>query len=204
MFDYCKKSELSLNTTIGTFLSHNVKWTEEDGSLVSVETVNSWDREDIARRYLHEYLCHESYDPDMNKIGGKSNESLFIKDVATKIDEFIPRRYFIKYHQINKTDLYTGSNDLQNSFLGKDEHEITKDLIYTYEENEGKKPFIYVAEEKPATVKQISFLNSLAQKGGFVVINTDTLSLPKAGELINFLLGKGKEPNDMFKYLTYQ
>lgn len=203
MFEYCNCSESSFNTTIGNFLSHKVKWITEENTIVSVDTVNSWDRKEIATRYLYEYFCPTKYDPNLNSIGGPSNKELFIEEVAIKIDEFIPRRYFLKYNKMNQSNNSSSKNNEDNTFLGKDKHEITKGLIFKYKENESKKPFNFNPNTVPATEKQVSYLIHLAREGGYTVINLDSLSLAKAKELISFLLGQCDEPLDMLTYLNY-
>lgn len=204
MFEYCERSAGSIATTIGTFLSHNVNWKNDDNSLISVEEVNSWDRELIAKRYLYEYFCPEKYDSTLEAIGGEKNKNKFIKEVSIKIDEFIPKRYFIKYNQLNSKKGHIDGGFLSSQFKGKDEHEITKNLVYIYEENYDKKTPSYTPSEKPVTDKQLSYLSYLAEDGGYTIINFHDMTSSKASELISFLLGKGDEPLDMFRYLTFE
>lgn len=204
MFKYCERSASSITTTIGTFLSRNVNWKDDNGSLISVDEVNSWDRESIAERYLYEYFCPKKYDSSLEAIGGEKNKGKFIKEVAIKIDELIPKRYFIKYNQANSEKGHIDGGLLASQFAGKDEHEITKDLIYKHKENENKGVFKYTPEDRPVTERQLSYLVHLAEDGGYTLINFHNMTSSKASELISFLLGKGDEPSDIFKYLIFE
>ena len=202
MFEYCNKSVASISTTLGTFLSHKVKWVNDNGDLLTQEEINSWDRESIAERYLYEYFCPKEYDKELNAIRGITNKDKFIKEAAIKIDELIPRRYFAKYNQINKKTENPDKDCSSNDFLGKNEHKITKDLVYIYKENEKKTVFKYTPELIPMTNKQFSYLSSLVDNRGYNLINVDNISCSKAGELINYFVGKGTEPEDLFEYIV--
>lgn len=129
MFEYCERNIISITSTIGTFLSSKVKWENEDNSLISIEEINNWDRYHIAQRYMNEYFCPKRYNNSYSAIGGIENTDIFIKEVATKIDELIPRCYFRKY--CIKNEIFKSNNiRLKEMFISKEDYEFTKDLEY--------------------------------------------------------------------------
>lgn len=89
--------------------------------------------------YLARAFYEAKYNSNPNKIGGKDNEELFLKEVTIKIDELIPKRYFVKYHQYyqNKSEEIKGTL-LQQKFLSKEDHEETKDLIYVFSKTQNR------------------------------------------------------------------
>lgn len=206
MFEYCTRSIISITSTIGNFLSHDVKWITTSGKLYSPKTINKWDRKKIATRYLEEYFCPSKYDPEYSGIGGVENRERFINEVAVKIDELIPKRYFVKYHQISKKYGTTDGSYLPSYFLGKDNHPETKDLIYVYTDEKKSKPkaSYKVSGESPATEKQLSYLESLVHESGFLVKNINELNRQTASIFINFLKGDGEQPDNLFDFLEYE
>lgn len=205
LFEYCKRSKASIGTTLGEFLSHKVKWTHPSGRLYSPYTINNWDRKKIANRYVDEYFCTGRYGHTYDDIGGKGNREKFVSELAIKIDEFIPRRYFVKYHlSTNKYGTMDGTY-ISSMFKGKDAHSETKDLIYVYnhERDTDVTTSNYTNKEFPVSEKQLSYLNYLADEAGFFVKNFQNLNSQTASELIGFLLGQREQPQNIFDFLEY-
>lgn len=201
MFKYCVDKKSTIFIAIGNFLSHIVIWEEDDGTFVKQQTVNKWDR-----MYLAKAFYQAKYNSNANQIGGKHNEELFLKEVAIKIDELIPKRYFVKYHQ----DISNKKGSLlQQKFLGKENHEETKDLIYIFSETENRSLYRpknfkdrYKGESE-ATEKQKAYLFDLLKESGYMLIDEKNLTKTNASLLISFLNGTGEEPKNLFELISY-
>lgn len=196
MFDYCINSKRGVIVNIGQFLSHSVNWLDTEGKLLSVNIINEWDRLQLAEQFAANNYTDPRYGDNASII---ENKALFIKEVAIKIDELIPKRYFVKFHSMNNTYNTKDGTILQKHFKNKDSHKETRGLIYHYSCNNGKEPFVTYA-----TKKQISYLEHLASESGYILNNTDSLELDKARELIGFLLGEKENIKDVFEYLMYE
>ena len=203
MFEYCKDSTATISSKIGNFLSHKIKWIDDLGNLLPPEQINEWDRKELANKYLNEYVCFDKYDKDYLQIGGIANKIKFLNDVALKIDELIPKRYFIKYHQINSNARKQDGSVLATKFTDKDNHLETKDLIYAYPTSKISSSE-KISTHNYATKKQLSYLSSLAKDSGYLIKNK-YMDTTTASELISFLLGTtDDEPTYLFKYLEYE
>lgn len=198
MFSYCSATPINIKIAIGNFLSHEWSWVDEEGNFVTVEQVNQWDRYQMAIEYFE--WRNQSR---LSEIGGAKNKEKFLKEVATKIDEFIPARFFVKYHQHNPSTYGTTDGTvLRTYFKGIDKHEETKGLISHFEESTPRPSNQF--RPATATAKQVKYLKHLASEAGFEIIaDLDSVSVQKATELISFLLGDGEEPEDLFEHLQY-
>ena len=196
MFDYCVNSKKGIVINIGQFLSHSVNWLDSEGKLLSVDVINSWNRVQLAEQFATKNYNDPRYGDNATIL---ENRDLFIKEVAIKIDELIPKRYFVKFHSMNNTYNTKDGTILQKRFKNKDSHKETRDLVYHYSCNNGKEPFVTYA-----TKKQLDYLEYLAAESGYVLKNIDLLELNKARELIGFLLGNEETIEDMFDYLMYE
>ena len=196
MFEYCINSKRGIAVNVGAFLSHKINWLDNEGKLVSVDVINSWDRLLLAEQFASNYYTDPRYGDNAAIL---ENRDLFIEEVAIKIDEFIPKRYFVKLHNMLNTYNDRDNSVIQRQFKGKDYHAETRGLIYHYPCNESKGPFVTYA-----TKKQISYLEHLASESGYILNNTDSLKLDKARELIGFLLGEKENIKDVFEYLMYE
>lgn len=139
----------------------------------------------------------------LSEIEGSQNKDKFLKEVAIKIDELIPDRFFVKYHQHHPSTYGTiDGSVLRTYFKGIDQHEETTGLIPHFGKN--TKRLSYQFRPTTATAKQVKYLNHLASEAGFeIIVDLDSVSVQKATELISFLLGTGDESNDLFEHLQY-
>lgn len=204
MFEYCSRNIISINSTIGNFLSHQVSWEDSSGELLNPDVINEWDRYSIARRYLNEYFCPIGLDENLSAIGGKCNEELFIEEVALKIDELIPKRYFVKY--CLKHNIYNSGDgrEIAKKFTRKDDYEFTRLLKYKILKEE---PQIFKFERNSvqATDKQISYLLSLSEDTGFIARkDLKKLTIQEASELIGFFKDDIKQPEFLMEYFQYE
>lgn len=201
MFEYLdKQTQKSLNTKLGTFLSTQVDWLDSEKNLISYDIVNSWDRKKIAERYLEEKIHWSKSDITYNCIGGIANKQLCIDELSIKIDQLIPKRYFIKYCQFHNIYNTSSGLELGNKFISKDSHDITKRLIFHYDHKESK-AITYI----PATARQISYISSLAKNHGYMLKTIDGLTLSIASEIIEFLSCKTDDiSSEAFSYLQYE
>ena len=203
-FRYYTGNVRGLGSKIGTFLSHEVKWTTDEDNVVtfvSCEEVNAWDRTELATQFVMSFgrSCRRM-------IGGGENLDLFIKEVAEKIDEFIPMRYFVKYHQFLEEDspyhdeLGKDGSMLRLKFKGYDYHNETRGLISHYKHDGLWNPPVKTGE-RLATSSQLSYIKGLAYQEGLETKKLNSLSLKEAGELIDYLLKNGKvsQKPDCFK-----
>lgn len=204
MFEYCIREDCSIVNTIGQFLSHKVKWIDEEGNLLECEIINSWDRRLIAERYLEEYFHYPKNDYTYKCIGGSNNKDRFLDEVALKIDEFIPKRYFVKYHQAHNTYGSTDGTVLQTKFINKDHHEVTKKLEYHF--NHSFPDYVQQIDSSTvATDKQISYIQSLCKECGYILKEKDNLMCANADEIIKFLTGEIEViSSESYSYLEYE
>lgn len=203
MFEYCQREVRGIILNIGQFLSRNVGWEDEKGDLVDYKQVNSWDREALAIRYLEEYVYYPKDDGTYTCIGGVKNKRKFIQEAAIKIDEFIPKTFFIKYAQKYNTYEESDGSVLKRMFKNKDAHDITKNLIYGYPQNE--KPIKEDRSVRLATSKQISYIQALGRESGYELVRKDEITVASADALIKFLRGERTEIADSnFAFLKYE
>lgn len=130
MFSYTKRGSLSTAIKIGQFVSNNIQWTDNSGHLLSYEEINEWDRYELANRCLNEIFYFDNDQDPYNLIGGSEYIEIFLKECAIKIDELIPKRYFVKHSSYYNTYNTTDGTILIKKFISKDDHESTKRLIY--------------------------------------------------------------------------
>ena len=156
MFDYCVNSKKGIVINIGQFLSHNVNWLDSEGKLLPVDVINSWDRVQLAEKFTTKNYNDPRYGDNATIL---ENRDLFIKEVAIKLDELIPKRYFVKFHSMNNTYNTKEDTILQKHFKNKDSHKETRGLVYHYSCNNGKEPFVTYA-----TKKQLDYLEYQQQK----------------------------------------
>ncbi len=203
MFEYCRRKKRGIGVNIGEFLSHSVNWLGDEGDILPIELINEWDRVELATRFVDNKYFKPPYGDDYKMIGGIENKEKFIEEVAIKIDEFIPKRYFVEYHLLKNTYGAIGKGDIGKKFKGRDNHEETKNLVYKYSCNVDKEKekgvFTYYV-----TDKQLKYLTYLAEESGYVVKNEDNLECSMASKLIAFLLGNIDEVENMFEYLEYE
>lgn len=133
MFEYCINSKRGIVVNIGQFLSHSVNWLDSEGKLLSVDVINSWDRLLLAEQFATKNYNDPRFGDNAAIL---ENRDLFIKEVAIKIDEFIPKRYFVKLHNMLNTYNDRDNSVVQRQFKGKDYHAETRGLIYHYPCNE--------------------------------------------------------------------
>lgn len=213
MFEYCSRNVASISTTLGNFLSNSIKWTDESGNLHTIETINNWDRFKIAERYINEYYAPIEFGGKYNDIGGIKNKELFLKEIAIKVDELIPRRYFIKYCAFNNVYNTSDGTKLKDKFISKNNHSFTKDLIYKFDINNinsntdlSEKHNINYKTKYQASDKQIRYLESLAKDSHFTVAKPLYLmDIQEASDLISFFKGDiDDNPECLFKYFQYE
>lgn len=194
MFSYCTRSFISITSTLGNYLSNKVSWFDDNGQLYDVETINNWSRIKIAEDYVSDYIL--KYDKELDTIGGEQNKDIFLKELAIKIDEFIPKRYFCKYNELHSNT--TNNIKFSSLFKGKDEHDITRDLIYTFDVNNNS---LYKYPDY-ATDSQLKLLKDLLHWGGYI-LKSDNLTFLDAFNLINFLSGDSQQPDNLFELVEF-
>lgn len=196
MFSYCEESPLTINIMIGQFISHELEWIDEKGNFVTIEKVNQWNRHEMAIEFFE--WRYQNY---LSKFGDIKNKEKFLLEVAIKIDQLLPSRFFVKYHQYNSTIYKTKDGTiLRKYFNGIDKHEETKGLICQFPRN--KENCTNTFKSDMATDKQFNYLSYLAFQAGYTgIIDRKNISLKKASELISFLKGEREKPKDLSKYL---
>ena len=204
MFEYCLRNKISINSSIGNFLSHAISWENSDGKLLSPDIINQWDRYSIAERYLNEYFCPIEYGNNLSNIGGEKNKDLFIQEVATKIDELIPKRYFVKY--CLKHNIYNSGDgsEIAKKFTGKDDYCFTRSLKYKILKEKPQR-FKFNKNSIQATSKQVSYLYALSKDTGFVAKkDLYQLTMQKASELISFFKDDTTQPESLMEFFEYE
>lgn len=198
MFSYCVEGKKEIINKIGKYMLNKLDWLDSEGSLVRVNVVNKWERKDIAEKFIEEFLVVDgSISNKYALIGGVKNKLIFIREVAYTVDELIPKMYYIKYNLINNGgDLEVISKE----YMGKDNHDITSDLIYKYNCNVNKD--IKNHPKGLATEKQIAYIKRLARAKGVCLKNLDKLKCGVAPKLIAYLNGRGKNHKPILKYIV--
>lgn len=212
MFEYCNRNIISITSTIGNFLSNNVEWKDKNNKLLSVDKINEWDRYHIAKRYMNEYFCRGLDDNRYLSIGGINNKDIFLREVAVKIDEYIPRCYFRKYCTENNIFNTKNGTRLVDLFISKDDHEFTSGLKYklidssTLVDKIQEKEIFQINRKSnyQASDKQIRFLTSLVKKTSYIIKKPLYLmSMEEASELITYFKEGGNIPNSIDEYFEY-
>lgn len=204
MFEYCSRNLISITSNIGNFLSHTISWEDSNGELFTPDVINNWDRYSIAIQYVNEYLYPKGYDSNISHIGGEQNKELFINEVALKIDELIPKRYFVKY--CLKHNIYNcgDGSRIVKKFTKKDDFEFTKDLVYKLSKEEPK-TFVFDRNSVQASEKQIKYLTALYKDTGFIPKkDLYQLTLKEASELISFFKDDETQPDVLMDYFEYE
>lgn len=134
-FFYIEKPGV-IKTQISNFLKKTISLKKDEKSLVDLSYVNNIDRVKIAKEFVDKIISEKSY----SFISGENNLTLFIDDVAKRIDAIIPRQYYVELISLLYPEFPSGF--ITDNFLGKNHYEFTKDLIYKYEENNEELIFI--------------------------------------------------------------
>ena len=189
-----------INKMIASFVE-KIIFNVYTGEVWDTESINSYDRKELALEFKSEYftqqrLIQEGYD----SIGGKDNLNKFLDYVAKKIDRLIPRLYFM---ELNKkfSEQYTSllTKRIFTTY-GKEGFESTAGLNYYYKHDfTEEKEYI---KETAATEKQIEYLDNLAEKQGFQLINTEYLSKVNANALIEYFSGTTEIEPIVFTFFT--
>ena len=177
MFKYCNHKN-HLSKMIGMFLSRKIDWINNN-KLVSIKEVNTWNRKDIAIRFVDELLK----DSNISTIGGEENREMFTKEVACIVDRLLPNSYYkqAKKYLENKVFEIEGLK----CTVKIDRSELEKQIIYQFEEN--TKEYKSMAQREPLTEKQLSYIKRLCNQNNLELIKDNVLK-EYAKNIIAYLL----------------
>lgn len=211
MFGYYTGNKSDLSRRIGKFLSETVQWEkkkevngETTVEFVSCEEVNEWDRFQLAELFL-------ATDGDglQYLLINENNIGLFKKDISVKIDELIPVRYFMKYHEFlgeksKYWDELTQLKGIKKQFRGAVFHEETRNLVCYYKHKSSMtKLASKQRNERLASPKQVKFLIDLADENGMYLKKIDTLTMDIVSELIEYFKGERDESEFIAEFLDF-
>ena len=179
MFKYYKGRKTNLLSYIGRHLSRNINWINSDDEIISLSEVNTFDRKDIAKVFVDEYLEANTCDI----ISGITNKEKFIDEVAISVDRLLPNSYFkkAKEHLEDKPFIYKGAIGTFKINRG----ELEKQVVYHYEEN--TKEYKSMMQRQPATEKQIDYIKFLCSQNDMELIR-ENISKEYAKNIIRYLL----------------
>lgn len=190
-----EKEDLSenpfLQNALNTFVFNSIynQYTQE---LWDIGYLNEISRKDMATQFLDMYLKQNAID-----ISNEDRE-VIVNYAAYKIDEMIPKLYFIEYNE----DLCKTYSPLlvrrMYDVKGKDDFKETKDLIYEYQHDfkETKK----IINTTKATQKQIQYLKKIGKSMGYLLWNEEYLSKNYANQMIEYLTEKVYEEPVVFPF----
>ena len=180
MYRYYKGKKSTLSIYVGRYLARHIKWIKGN-EMVSPKEVNSWDRVELAKGFVEEYLEAKGYDT----IGGEQNKTLFIDDIRITIDRLLPNSYYTQAKKYLEGDKVYKVGGLYGSFR-IDKSLLEEQLKYQFKENIEYKLKGY---GEPATEKQLLFLTSLCEKQNMTILDN---KIPKkvAKVLIGYLIGE--------------
>lgn len=179
MFSYYKGRKTNLLSYIGRHLSRNINWINSDDEIISLSEVNTWNRRDIAKVFVDEYLEENTSDI----ISGIDNKEKFIYEVAISVDRLLPNTYFKKAKEYleDKPFEYKG---VMGTFK-VNRAELEKQIVYHYEEN--TKEYKSMMQREPATEKQIDYIKFLCSQNDMELIR-ENISKEYAKNIIRYLL----------------
>lgn len=179
MFSYYKGRKTNLLSYIGRHLSRNINWINSDDEIISLSEVNTWNRRDIAKVFVDEYLEANTCDI----ISGITNKEKFTDDVAINVDRLLPNTYFKKAKEYLEDKPFEYKGVMGTFKVSRSE--LEKQVVYHYEEN--TKEYKSMMQRQPATEKQIDYIKFLCSQNDMELIR-ENISKEYAKNIIRYLL----------------